>query len=165
MDQTRKQRLKALIKSSFEDSQQKFADETGISKGRVSQLLDEDKPFGERAAKGLVERINKAGVQLPDGYFESASAASAGIAQAQERPQISLEDALDAIKAEVERAKSSATVHIDHAWPFSDITREQWGSLTPDQQAAVQSVIKGMLGVHSASSGGSGSGSEKRHAA
>lgn len=163
MDQTRKQQLKALIKSRFEDSQQKFADFIKISKGRISQLLDEDKPFGERAARGLVERINRSGIALPDGYFESTSGMGAKGEPPQERPQISLEEALDAIKAEVERAKSSATVHIDHAWPFPDITREQWGSLSPAQQEAVQGVIKGMLGVHCAAGGGSGT--EKRHAA
>lgn len=69
MDAHRKDRLRTLIDSPrFKGSQQAFADAVGISKGRVSQILDPDEPFGERAARGYAERLN-----LPTNWFEAGA--------------------------------------------------------------------------------------------
>lgn len=49
---------------------------SGLTKGRISQLFDDNQPFGERAAAGLAERLG-----LPSDVFEpihySASASRA----------------------------------------------------------------------------------------
>lgn len=69
MDQAdlhRKKRLQALVKGKpYLGNQQAFAEAAGISKGRVSQLLGPDEPFGERAARTLVNKL-----ELPARYFE-----------------------------------------------------------------------------------------------
>lgn len=85
MDAHRRQRLARLIKTAYNGSQAAFVAETGISKGRVSQLVGSDEPFGERAAKSLVEKINAAGrLHLPDRYFEIDSDMGGEVDQAPE---------------------------------------------------------------------------------
>lgn len=42
---------------------------TGLSKGRLTQLLDPDEPFGDVAARNLEERL-----QLEPGYFDAMDA-------------------------------------------------------------------------------------------
>lgn len=62
----RKARLQALIDSPlFNGSQIDFAKAIGKTKGRVSQMLDPDQPFGEVAAKAVCEALGK-----PPRYFE-----------------------------------------------------------------------------------------------
>jgi hypothetical protein len=39
---------------------------SGLSKGRLSQLLDPDQPFGDTAARNLEDRLN-----LEPGYFDA----------------------------------------------------------------------------------------------
>jgi hypothetical protein len=52
---------------------------------------------------------------------------------------------------------------IEHAWPFQSITREQWNTLTDEQREHVEVGVRMILGATPVS--GSGSGTEKRHAA
>lgn len=77
MDAHRKQRLQVLINTRFSGDRAAFGKEVELSKGRVSQLLDPDEPFGERAAGSLVEKL-----RLPDRWFDqgatNVSAADAG---------------------------------------------------------------------------------------
>lgn len=65
MDAHRKKRLQQLIETRFEGDRAKFQAEAFVSKGRVSQLLDPDEPFGEVAARRLAEKLN-----LPARYFD-----------------------------------------------------------------------------------------------
>lgn len=59
-------RLVALFKSPrFGGSRRAFMDQTGLSKGRFSQLFDPRESFGEAAAQQLARRLG-----LPDRYFE-----------------------------------------------------------------------------------------------
>lgn len=53
--------------------------------------------------------------------------------------------------------------HIDHAWPFKNITRDQWLDLTEEQRAAIEAVAASMMSTHH--SAGSGGQHEKRQAA
>lgn len=53
--------------------------------------------------------------------------------------------------------------HIDHAWPFKNLTRDQWLDLTDEQKAIVESVAAGMLTAHHGA--GSGGQHDKRQAA
>lgn len=43
--------------------------ETGLTKGRLSQLLDPEEPFGDVAARRLEERL-----RLEPGYFDTMDA-------------------------------------------------------------------------------------------
>jgi SOS-response transcriptional repressor LexA len=65
MDSHRKARLQTLIATRFKGDRKAFGEAVGLSKGRVSQLLDEDEAFGERAAASLVAKL-----QLPDRWFD-----------------------------------------------------------------------------------------------
>lgn len=164
MDKNRKQRLKALIDSRFEGSQQRFADCVVMSKGRISQLLDDNEPFGERAAKNILTKLNDAGINLPDGYFE-AQAPSAELAAPVSTPKITPQQALAVLQAEIERQASAATSihHLEHAWPFKAITRDQWLDLTDEQRAVIETVVASMLTAHH--SAGGGGQHDKRQAA
>lgn len=42
---------------------------SGLTKGRLSQLLDPEEPFGDVAARNLAERL-----KLPPGYFDQMDA-------------------------------------------------------------------------------------------
>lgn len=57
-----------------------------------------------------------------------------------------VETALEKIKA----ASPANTVHIEHAWPFDRLSREQWTQLTPEQKTLVESMA---LQLYSAASG------------
>jgi hypothetical protein len=61
----RRARFKELLDSRFKGDRAALIRETGFTKGRVSQLLDPDEPFGDNAAASLVERLH-----LPAGYFD-----------------------------------------------------------------------------------------------
>lgn len=134
-----------------------------MSKGRISQLLDDNEPFGERAAKNILTKLNDAGINLPDGYFE-AQAPSAELAAPVSTPKITLQQALAVLQAEIERQASAATSihHLEHAWPFKNLTRDQWLDLTDEQRAVIETVVASMLTAHSAGGGGQ---HDKRQAA
>ena len=79
---------------------------------------------------------------------------------------IELVSALEKVEAALVSIKTSAannTVHLDHAWPFKNITRDQWLDLTEEQKAIVESVVTGMLAPHH--SAGGGGNNDKRQAA
>lgn len=63
----RKAKLQALIDAKpWEGNQAKFAADAGVTKARITQLLDPNDSFGERAAKNIADKLN-----LPDRYFEA----------------------------------------------------------------------------------------------
>lgn len=67
MKDIRKKRLSALLAGSpYHGDRGAFLRDSGLSKGRLSQLLDPNEPFGDVAARNLVESLG-----LKDGYFES----------------------------------------------------------------------------------------------
>lgn len=68
MDKHRKQRLQLLIETRFKGDRAAFGQDAGLTKGRVSQLLDLDEPFGERAAASLVSKL-----RLPDRWFDQGA--------------------------------------------------------------------------------------------
>lgn len=68
----RKARLQALIDGKpWEGNQAQFALAAGVTKARITQLLDLADSFGERAAKNIADKLN-----LPDRYFEEGFAAA-----------------------------------------------------------------------------------------
>lgn len=163
MDKNRKQRLKALIDNRFEGNQQRFADCAAMSKGRVSQLLDDDEPFGERAAKNILAKLSRAGVSLPDNYFDAQQVASAAPSDDVAPAKITPQQALAVIQAQLDlQAKASTLVQLERAWPFEHVTREEWLSLTDEQRHVIETVVVSMMNKHSAGGGGQ---HDKRQAA
>lgn len=69
MHSLRRYKLQHLLDTRFRGSRERFLKETGLSKGRLSQLLDESQPFGDVAARNLVERL-----RLEPGYFDTMDA-------------------------------------------------------------------------------------------
>lgn len=57
-DRHRKKRLRELIKRKYNENNAEFATAADITKGRVSQLLDEDEAFGERAGRTREQTCN-----------------------------------------------------------------------------------------------------------
>lgn len=70
MDQYRKDRLKKLIELRFNGSRPAFIAAAGITKGRASQLLSPDSPFGERAAQALAEKLGLRSRWFEADYYE-----------------------------------------------------------------------------------------------
>jgi len=63
---TRKRRLQALIDGKpYLGNQSAFAEKAGLTKGRITQLLDPSESFGERSARNVA-----AALRLPDDYFD-----------------------------------------------------------------------------------------------
>jgi SOS-response transcriptional repressor LexA len=65
MDQVRRARLSLLIRTRYNDSQAELARASGLSGGRITQLLNPEEAFGERAARALEKRL-----ALPTRWFE-----------------------------------------------------------------------------------------------
>jgi SOS-response transcriptional repressor LexA len=81
MDRHRKKRLQQLIEGApYKGSNAAFLEATGLTKGRLSQLLSEEEPFGERAAGNLVRKL-----QLQERYFEQG-ASNVSLASMGDRP-------------------------------------------------------------------------------
>lgn len=65
MDDHRKSRLADLIASRYKGSRTELIAASGLSKGRISQLLSRGQPFKENAARSLEEALG-----LRRGYFD-----------------------------------------------------------------------------------------------
>jgi SOS-response transcriptional repressor LexA len=65
MEATRRARFALLLATRFKGDRGLLMAETGLTKGRISQLLSSDHPFGERAARELQEKLG-----LPARWFE-----------------------------------------------------------------------------------------------
>ena len=66
MKDTRRIRLVKLLASPrFNGDRAAFLAASGMTKGRLTQLLDESLPFGDVAAKNLCKKL-----ELPDGWFD-----------------------------------------------------------------------------------------------
>jgi hypothetical protein len=69
MHALRRQKLRDLIAHRFKGDRGAFLKASGLSKGRLSQLLDPTEPFGDNAARNLEDRL-----QLDPGYFDAMDA-------------------------------------------------------------------------------------------
>ena len=79
--------------------------------------------------------------------------------------KVTAKEALAVLQAEIEQQSSAiASVHhLEHAWPFKTIDRDEWGMLTDEQKAALETVARTMLATHH--SAGGGGQHDKRQAA
>jgi hypothetical protein len=75
MQHFRREKLRHLIAVRFNGSREKFMAETGLNKSRLSQLMSDGYPFGERAARELALRLG-----LPEDYFETMDERTAQLA-------------------------------------------------------------------------------------
>ncbi len=66
MDALRRQKLRTLLATRFGNDRQRLLQAAQMTKGRLSQLLDPEMPFGDRAARNLEDRLS-----LPAGYFDA----------------------------------------------------------------------------------------------
>lgn len=66
MHALRRSKLKHLLEAVFKGNRGAFLEKSGLSKGRLSQLLDPNEPFGDRAARNLEDRL-----ELEPGYFDA----------------------------------------------------------------------------------------------
>ena len=69
MHALRRYKLSLLLAERFHGDRGEFLKQTGLTKGRLSQLLDPDVPFGETAARNLEQRL-----ELDPGYFDQMDA-------------------------------------------------------------------------------------------
>lgn len=83
-----------------------------------------------------------------------------------ENQSIELANAIEKVEAALVKIKTSTAsnnmVHLEHAWPFKNLTRDQWLDLTDEQRAVIETVATSMLTTHSAGGGGN---NDKRQAA
>ena len=66
MHALRRRKLQDLLSRQFKGDRGAFLKASGLTKGRLSQLLDPSQPFGDVAARNLEERLH-----LDAGYFDS----------------------------------------------------------------------------------------------
>lgn len=69
MHALRRSKLRHLLEVGFKGDRGAFLKKSGLTKGRLSQLLDASEPFGDVAARNLAERL-----ELPPGYFDQMDA-------------------------------------------------------------------------------------------
>jgi hypothetical protein len=69
MHTLRRQKLQHLLDTRYKGNRARFLEESGLSKGRLSQLLDPAQPFGDVAARNLEERL-----RLEPGFFDAMDA-------------------------------------------------------------------------------------------
>lgn len=131
--QHRKRRLRALIDSKkFEGQQAKLAEASGLSEGRVSQLLDANQSFGERSAKNLAEKLG-----LPERYFEDGFGTSGSADE-----QSNVEPALELKKAR--RVPITGSVRGgDDGYLVQDVVPDGWVEYWTGDPQAYALRIKG----------------------
>ena len=95
MKQKRRQKLHDLLNGPrFNGDRQAFLSASGLSKGRLTQLLNPNVSFGDAAAKNLCERLG-----LPDGWFDSLLPIAASKPPHSIGPPCAISEALQAIRA------------------------------------------------------------------
>ena len=87
MHTLRRQKLRLLLEGAYQNDRRRFLEKSGISKGRLSQLLDPDEPFGDVAARNLEDKL-----QLEPGYFDAMDARTVEFAPAFESLPLHLKD-------------------------------------------------------------------------
>lgn len=68
MKEYRRARFIELLKTRFKGDRAELAKAAKLTNGRLTQLLDPEEPFGDTAARRLVDKLG-----LPAGYFDHAN--------------------------------------------------------------------------------------------
>ena len=69
MHALRRYKLSQLLDVTYKGKRESFLSESGLTKGRLSQLLNPELPFGDVAARNLEGRLH-----LEPGYFDAMDA-------------------------------------------------------------------------------------------
>lgn len=69
MHALRRHKLRSLLEDRFKGDRGEFLKVSGLSKGRLTQLLDPAEPFGDIAARNLETRLD-----LDPGFFDTMDA-------------------------------------------------------------------------------------------
>lgn len=77
MESTRRRRLVQLLATRYKGDRAQLILDSKLSKGRISQLLDEKQPFGERSARDLEQKLG-----LPDRWLDAEDVSNTEPAQA-----------------------------------------------------------------------------------
>ena len=158
-------------------TEQQFADQVGVTRAAVQQWERENGTAPRRSKQEKVAQVLGISVaELVTGAAAPESEAATLPAAVQHLTPLgvpepsTMAEALKTIGHLVQQLQGRLAtqglqdvLHIDHAWPFKGITRDQWLDLTDEQKAIVESVAAGMLTAHH--SAGSGGQHDKRQAA
>lgn len=101
----------------------------------LDQLLDESTTYTSNFGGGnraLSKIVPQSGQSKPSTMAEALQ---------------TIEQLVQQLQGEVaaQGGRAGGVHHIEHAWPFGSIKREQWEELTPQQKTAVEGVIQSML--------------------
>jgi hypothetical protein len=80
MHSLRRDKLRTLLSDHYKGNRGQFLKDTGLTAGRLSQLLDPAEPFGDTAARNLEQRLH-----LEPGYFDAMDARTLRFATSFER--------------------------------------------------------------------------------
>lgn len=75
MHALRRYKLQQLLDQRYKGKREDFLAESGLTKGRLTQLLDARLPFGDVAARNLEERLH-----LEPGFFDAMDAQTVAFA-------------------------------------------------------------------------------------
>lgn len=165
MDETvmshRKARLKELMESACHGSCRELAEHTamvldkGISENYVSKMLwptgkPQSKPIGDKKQLELEKAFG-----LERGWFDRPLGYAV--------PNAALVGTASPLSKPTQASHASGIAHLEPAWPFQSITREQWSQMSPEQRSKVEIFAMGIAA--SMASGASVSPTEKRRAA
>ena len=75
MHALRRHKLRQLLEQKYSGDRGRFLADSGLTKGRLSQLLKDGEPFGDTAARNLEERL-----RLDPGYFDTMDARTVAFA-------------------------------------------------------------------------------------
>lgn len=153
--------LKALRAAKGWD-QKTLSQKSGVGVGTIS-AIEVRNSVRSQFAPALAVALGVSIDQLLSDCIDTAS--NGGDSALPQSSAHELADALEKVETALEKIKATApsnTVHIEHAWPFKGINREQWDALSPEQKQIVESVASGFLIQHAA--GASASHTEKRQA-
>ena len=157
-------------------TEQQFADQVGVTRAAVQQWERENGTAPRRSKQEKVAQV--LGISVAELVTGAATPESEAVTMPAIRRPMPLEvptpstmaEALQAIGQLVQQLQGKLSVqgaqdvlHIDHAWPFKNITRDQWLDLTDEQRTAIETVAASMVSTHH--SAGGGGQHDKRQAA
>ena len=162
--------LKALRTARGWD-QKTLSQKSGVGVGTISAIEVRNSirsQFAPALAAALGVSIN----QLLEGTQEAPASGKEGEESASVLEPIpantdELASAIEKVETALEKIKAASSnnmVHIEHAWPFKGIRRDEWESLSEEQKTAIETVARTMLSTHKHSAGAGASHTEKRQA-
>lgn len=141
----RKDRLRALIEGKpYAGNQAEFGRKAGLTKARITQLLNPDEPFGERAAESLCAKLElsprwfEQGLATGEGEMQPAGTAQGSTLIEQGSGEISLTRALEVVASALQGADALSQMQ---ARPLLQHLMEH-----PDQAGQIAPRLAALLG-------------------